>query len=164
MESISYIIILLFILIVLLFSIIKRNNAYDSFINGCKDSMKSGIHLLPYLLVMYVAVDVFKASSFLADIFNNISIPNEIILQGIFRPISSHASLSMMISIIKTYGIDSKEAFVSNILQGGTDTTIYVMGLYFGYIKIKKTRHAYFVGLLCDLICFICCLLIFCLF
>lgn len=161
MQNISYLIVLAFVVIVFLYSFIKRNNAYESFITGCKDSMKSGITILPYLLVMYVAVAVFKASGILTDIFRYSSLPSELFIQGVFRPVSSHASLSMMVSIINTYGVDSKIAVISSVLQGGSDTTIYVMGLYFGYIGIKKTRHSYTVGLISDLICFLLCLLLF---
>ncbi len=161
MQNLSYYIILGFVGLVLLYSLIKKNNAYESFINGCKESMTTGITILPYLLVMYVAVNVFKASGILTDIIKIDVIPSELLIQGVFRPVSSHASLSMMISIINTYGVDSKAGLVSSVLQGGSDTTIYVMGLYFGYVRIKKTRHAYPIGLLCDLICFILCMLLF---
>lgn len=150
-----------FVLVVLIYSIIKKNNAYESFINGCKDSMKTGITILPYLLIMYVAVNVFKASGILNDLIHFKHIPGELFIQGVFRPVSSHASLSMMVSIINTYGVDSKAGIISSVLQGGSDTTIYVMGLYFGYVGIKKTRHAYVVGLLCDAICFIMCIILF---
>ena len=161
MQNFSYYIILLFILTVLLFSIFKKNNAYDSFINGSKDAMKSGIVILPYLLVMYVAVNVFKASGILDDLINTRVLPSELLIQGIFRPASSHASLSMMVSIINTYGVDSKAGFISSVLQGGSDTTIYVMGLYFGYIGIKKARHSYVVGIISDIVCFILCIILF---
>lgn len=161
MQNISYLIILVFVGVVFLYSLLKKNNAYESFITGCKESMKSGITILPYLLVMYVAVAVFKASGILTDIFKHSTLPSELFIQGVFRPVSSHASLSMMVSIINTYGVDSKVGLISSVLQGGSDTTIYVMGLYFGYIGIKKTRHSYAVGLISDLICFLLCLLLF---
>ena len=160
MQNISYYVILIFISLVLVYSIIKKNNAYESFIHGCKDSMKTGITILPYLLVMYVAVSVFKASGILKDLIHFNTLPSELFIQGVFRPVSSHASLSIMVSIINTYGVDSKVGLVSSILQGGSDTTVYVMGLYFGYVGIKKTRHAYIVGLFCDFICFLCCVLL----
>ena len=123
--------------------------------------MKTGIGILPYLLVMYVSVKVFKASGIIDDLINLKSIPNELIIQGVFRPISSHASLSMMMETIDKYGVDSKEGMISTVLQGGSDTTVYVMGLYFGMAKIKKTRHSYIVGLICDAVTLIICLLIY---
>lgn len=163
MQNFSYYIILGFVLLVLVYSVIKKNNAYNSFLDGALESMKLGISILPYLLVMYVAVNVFKASSILDDVITLKYVPNELLMQGIFRPISSHASLSVMLNTITKYGVDSKEGVISFVLQGGSDTTVYVMGLYFGVAGIKKTRHAYIVGLLCDLVCLILCICIFCL-
>ncbi len=164
MQNVSYYIILGFIILTLLFSIINKNNAYQSFINGAKDSLKMGFELFPYLLVMIISVQVFKASKILNDLLMDLSIPHDLILQGIFRPISSHASLSLMLEIMKKYGVDSNIGIVSAILQGGNDTTVYVMGLYFGVCGIKKTHHAYIIGIICDIICFILCLLLFFIF
>ncbi len=134
---------------------------YDSFIDGAKYQMKEGISIFPYLLCMLVAVNVFKASGILNDLIHASRVPNELFIQGAFRPASSHASLSLMLQIFKDYGPDSKAGMTSAILQGGSDTTIYIMGLYFGSIGIKKTRHAYLVGLISDCVCFLCCLVLF---
>ncbi len=161
MQKISYYLIAIFIAIILIYSIFKKHNAYDSFIEGSFEAMKIGIGILPYLLVMYVSVKVFKASGIIDDLINLKNIPNELIIQGVFRPISSHASLSMMLETIDKYGVDSKEGMISTVLQGGSDTTVYVMGLYFGMAKIKKTRHSYIVGLICDAVTLIICLLIY---
>ncbi|MBO5711754.1 MAG: hypothetical protein J6R47_02850 [Acholeplasmatales bacterium] len=160
MVSISYFIIIGFIILVLLYGAFKKVKIYDAFIDGVKESLKTGIMIIPYILTMYVAVSVFKNSNILNDLIKLNKIPSEIFIQGIFRPISSHASLAMFISNVKEFGADSKVALVSSILQGGNDTTIYVMGLYFGYANIKKTRHAYTVGIICDVICFILCILL----
>ena len=70
----------------------------------------------------------------------------------------------MMLSIFKQYGVDSDVSIVSSILQGGSDTTIYVMGLYFGSIGLKKTKHAYVVGIISDIFCFLLCLIVLFLF
>ena len=160
MQNISYFIILGFILIILLFSIFKKTNAYDAFIDGVKETMKSGVWLLPYILVMYIAVNVLISSNLLNDLLSLRKIPTDFIVQGVFRPVSSHASLSVFISIINDYGVDSKESIVSAILQGGSDTSIYVLGLYFGYAGIKKSRHTYVVALLSDILCFVLCLIL----
>ena len=161
MQNISYYIILIFILIVIVYSIIKKNNAYNSFLEGCKESRNQRITILTYILILCVALKAIKASMILDDVVKLKYVPNELLIQGIFRPISSHASLSMMLSSITTYGVDSKEGIISSVLQGGSDTTIYVMVLYFGFVGIKKTTHSYIVGLICDLICLLLCLYIF---
>ena len=161
MSKVGYILILGFVVIAVVYSIYKKNNTYNSFINGCKDSMKTGVTLLPFIMVMYVAVSVFNKSNFLDDVISCSGLPNEIFAQGIIRPVSSHASMSLMTNILVNYGPDSKEGIISSILQGGSDTTIYVMGLYFGYLGIKKTKYAYFVGLFCDLIVLVLCIVLF---
>lgn len=161
MESISYYIIIGFILIIIVHGIVKKTNVYDSFIEGAKYQMKEGITIFPYLLCMLVAVNVFKASGMLNDLIRTTRIPNALFLQGAFRPASSHASMSLMLQIFNDYGVDSKAGITSAILQGGSDTTVYVMGLYFGSIGIKKTRHAYAVGLISDCVCFLCCIVVF---
>lgn len=161
MSKVGYILILGFLIIAVVYSIYKKNNTYNSFINGCKDSMKTGVTLLPFIMVMYVAVSVFNKSNFLDDVISFSGLPNEIFAQGIIRPVSSHASMSLMTNILVNYGPDSKEGIISSILQGGSDTTIYVMGLYFGYLGIKKTKYAYFVGLFCDLIVLVLCIVLF---
>ena len=161
MSKVGYILILGFVVIAVVYSIYKKNNTYNSFINGCKDSMKTGVTLLPFIMVMYVAVSVFNKSNFLDDVISFSGLPNEIFAQGIIRPVSSHASMSLMTNILVNYGPDSKEGMISSILQGGSDTTIYVMGLYFGYLGIKKTKYAYFVGLFCDLIVLVLCIVLF---
>ena len=162
MARISYFIIIGFIILVLVFAAIKRVKIYESFINGVKDSLKTGITIIPYVLTMYVAVAVFKSSNILSDLISFNKIPSEIFIQGIFRPISSHASFAIFISNIKEFGADSNIGLASSILQGGNDTTVYVLGLYFGYANIKKARHSYLVGIICDIICFILCVLLLC--
>lgn len=160
MKNISYFIILGFILTILLVSVFKKVNAYDAFIDGAKESIKSGFLLLPYILVMYIAVNVLISSNLLNDLLKIKIIPTDFIVQGVFRPISSHASLSIFISIINNYGVNSKETISSAILQGGSDTSIYVLGLYFGYAGIKKTKHAYIIAIMSDILCFILCVML----
>lgn len=161
MENISYYFIIAFIFLILIYALYKKTPIYDSFIDGAKYQMKEGITIFPYLLCMLVAVNALKACGILNDLIRSTRIPNELFVQGAFRPASSHASLSMMLQIFNDYGPDSKEGMTASILQGGSDTTIYVMGLYFGSIGIKKTRHAYTVGLISDAVCFLCCVVIF---
>ena len=104
---------------------------------------------------MYVAVYVFEASGIISILKLSTKIPVELILEGLFRPVSSYAASSFMIKIFENYHPDSNIGIASSILLGGTDTTIYVYSLYFASIKIKNTKYAYFVGLLSDLFYFI---------
>ena len=160
MENVSYYIISIFILIVLIFGLFKKCNIYDSFVHGALEQMKEGINILPFLMGMLVAVTTLKSSGLFTDIIRTTKIPTEFMIQGFFRPVSNQAALSMMIDIIRTFGIDSKEAIASGILQGGSETTIYVLGVYLACTHVKKTKHLYYVGLLGNLICFILTLLL----
>ena len=164
MQNISYYIIIIFVVIVFIYGYIKKVNVYDCFIKGAFESLKEGVQILPYLLCMFVAINVFNTSGILNNIINFKKLPSELFIQGVFRPVSSHASLSMMLSIFNKYGVDDNISIASSILQGGSDTTIYVMGLYFGSIGLKKTKHAYVVGILSDIFCFILCLIVLFLF
>ena len=155
MENVSYYIISIFILIILLFGVFKKTNNYEAFVNGALEQMKEGINIFPFLLGMLVAVNTLRASGMLTDLIRSTSIPSEFLIQGVFRPVSNQAALSLMIDIVKTYGIDSKEGIASGILQGGSETTIYVLGVYLATTKVKKTKHLYEVGLLGNVIAFI---------
>lgn len=156
--SFSYYIIPLFIILIFVYAFIKGNNAYDDFIIGVKDGMKTSINILPYLISMYIAVKVFDASGILNDIIRTTKISNKIIAQGFFRSFSSNASLSYMIQVFDEYGVDSKEGMVSSILQGATDTTIYVATLYFGSVGVSKYKYGIVIGLLSDLLCLLICI------
>ncbi|MGM9972128.1 MAG: spore maturation protein, partial [Anaeroplasmataceae bacterium] len=132
--SFSYYIIPIFVILIFVCAFLNKTNAYDAFIYGAKDGIKTSIDILPYLMSMYIAVKVFDASGIMDDLLRISKIPNKLLLQGFFRSFSSNASLSYMIEIFKSYGPDSKEGIVSSILQGATDTTMYVITLYFGSI------------------------------
>ncbi len=163
--SFSYYVIPVFIILIFIIAFLNKTNAYDSFIIGSKEGIKTSLDILPYLMCMYIAVKVFDASGIIDDLLRFKSIPNKLLAQGFFRSFSSNASLSYMIEIFEHYGPDSKEGMVSSILQGATDTTLYVTTLYFGSIGIGKYRYSVIVGLLSDLLCiFICILMYFVIF
>ncbi len=161
MQNISYFIIPSFIIIVFLYSLKNKSNAYDSFIIGVKDGVKTTFSIMPYLVSMYIGVSVFVASGFVQDIISIRYIPVELLLQSLFKPVSANASMAFMFKIFEYYTPDSKEGIAASLLQGGTDTTIYVMSLYFGSIGVTKSRYAIPVGLLTDLFCFILVLICF---
>lgn len=160
----SYYIIPCFIILIFVFAVKSKTNTFDAFIDGSREGLKTTVQIIPYILSMYIGVQVFYASGFMQDLIRFKDIPFDLILQGIFRPISSNASLTFMMQIYESYGVDSKVGLASSIVQGGTDTTIYVLTLYFGSIGITRTRYAYGVGLLSDLFCFGLCMLAMLLF
>ncbi len=132
---------------------------YDSFNTGVVKSFKMIKTLFPTFLSMIFAVNIFISSGFLNFLFSLlnpvikiIGIPIEILPIALMRPISSGASLAYLTNIFEQFGPDSLIGFLSSVIQGCTDTTLYVVSLYFGYIGIKKIRYSLFAGFLADLI------------
>ena len=137
----------LIVLVIIMYGFIKRCDLYSTFVDGAIDGLRSVIDILPVLLAMIFAVNIFVGSGLLDIIGGKFK---EIIPMIMLRPISGNASLAMLSKIYHSSGVDSFISFLASIIQGATDTTIYVLALYFGSIKIKKTRYALPVGLFAD--------------
>jgi len=155
---INNLIIPLMILIVIIYGLKKKINVYDSFIEGAKESFGMIIDMFPYLLGMILGINIFTSSNFLnyflsifKPIFEVINVPIDIVPLGIMRSISGNSSLALLNKIFVDYGPDSFIGKLGSIVQGSTDTTLYVITLYFGSIGITKTRYAVFAGLMADL-------------
>ena len=147
------------VLLIILYGIKKKVSIYDSFVIGAKEGLELGISILPYLVAMLFATNVLLKSNFLDNVFgwfehvfNFLKVPVEILPMAMIRPISGNASFAVMIDLIKKFGVDSFLGRLAATLQGSTDTTIYVLSLYFGSIGIKKIGHAMWAGLLTDLV------------
>lgn len=149
---ISYYIIPLVVLLVLVYAIYKKVNIYDVFIDGAKESFDMILRLFPCLLAMILAVNVFLKSD-IVNLFNFISfIPSQIIPMIIMRPISGTTSLAILTNIYQSFGPDGSLGLMASFIQGTTDTTFYVITLYFGSIGIKKIKYALWAGLFADLV------------
>lgn len=135
------------VLVIVMYGVYKKIDVYDVFVEGAKDSVKLVINMFPCILAMIFAVNIFLNSGLL-EIFSNSKILSIILM----RPISANASLSILNDIFKISGPDSYIGFVGSIIQGCTDTTFYILTLYFGSVKIKKMRYSLFVCLCADLI------------
>lgn len=162
MEKISSYMIPLVVLIILIYSIRKRINVYDSFIEGAKEGIELAISIFPCYLAMIFGVNLLTKSNFIIDllslgknIFDFLHIPIDIMPLALTRSISGNASFAVMINIIKSNGPDSFIGRLASIMQGATDTTIYVISLYFGSLGIKNIKYALKVGLIVDFITFI---------
>ena len=147
------------IVLILIYGYKKKIDLYDSFNTGVVKSFKMIKTLFPTFLSMIFAVNIFISSGFLNFLFSLlnpvikiIGIPIEILPIALMRPISSGASLAYLTNIFERFGPDSLIGFLSSVIQGCTDTTLYVVSLYFGYIGIKKIRYSLFAGFLADLI------------
>lgn len=144
---------------ILIYGTFKRVPTYESFVEGGKEGIKIAVSIIPFLVGMLVAISVFRASGAL-DFFMElirpgleaIGVPPEIAPLAIIRPISGTAALGMTSDLMATYGPDSFIGRLAATLQGSTDTTFYVLTVYFGAVGIKKMGDALKVGLLADLV------------
>ncbi|TXL67888.1 spore maturation protein [Cerasibacillus terrae] len=158
-SMISSWIIPLFILIVLLVATWKKLPTYELFVEGGKEGIQMALSLLPFLLGMIVSIAILRSSGALEAFIQLISpllswlgIPPDIIPLALVRPISGTAALGMTTELINTYGPDSFIGRLASTMQGSTDTTLYILTIYFGAVGIKRMRYALKVGLLADLI------------
>lgn len=146
-------------LVIIIYGYIKKVDIYDTFIEGVKESFSMIGNLFPTFLAMILAVNLFINSgvlnyvlSLLSPIFSCLNVPIEVLPLAIIRPISGSASLAYLNNIYAKFGPDSFIGFLGSVMQGCTDTTFYVISLYFGSIGIKKIRYSMFAGLMADLI------------
>ncbi|WP_173916260.1 spore maturation protein [Halobacillus sp. Marseille-Q1614] len=149
----------LIILIVLVTATVKKVPAYEVFVEGSKEGIQIAISLLPFLLGMMVSIAIFQASGAMEAVLqifkplmNAFGIPEHILPLALIRPISGTAALSMTTELIRTFGPDSLIGYMASVMQGSTDTTLYVITVYFGAVGIRKMGDALKVGLLADFV------------
>ena len=137
----------------------KKVDIYESFLKGAKEGLIMTFHIAPAVIAMVFATNLFLNShfiewafQFMRPIFQIIHVPIEILPMALVRPISGTASLAILNNILLVYGPDSFVGRLASTLQGCTDTTIYVLALYFGSIKVTKTGHALGAGLFADFV------------
>ena len=158
MIYISKLIIPIITLIVIIDGLIKKVDIYNIFLEGVKEGLTLSLNIFPSMFAMIVSVTVLVKSNIINDLISIINIrlfPKEIIPIAILRPISSSSSLMVLKNILESYGPDSIIGKLSSIITGSTDTTIYIIGMYYSSIKVKNIKHSLVVGLLADLSCVI---------
>lgn len=141
--------------------VVKRINVYDAFIDGAKDGFKTAVGIIPYLVAMLVAVGMFRASgamdllvSGIAWLFALLGVNTDFVPAlptALMRPLSGSGARGLMVDAMTQYGADSFVGRLVSIVQGSTDTTFYILAVYFGSINIKDTRYAVVCGLIADL-------------
>lgn len=141
--------------------VVKRINVYDAFIDGAKDGFKTAVGIIPYLVAMLVAVGMFRASgamdllvSGIAWLFALMGVNTDFVPAlptALMRPLSGSGARGLMVDAMTQYGADSFVGRLVSIVQGSTDTTFYILAVYFGSINIKDTRYAVVCGLIADL-------------
>lgn len=156
---ITSIIIPFMVLYIIIYGVLKKVNVYDEFLNGATESFDMILKIFPCLLAMILGVNIFLKSGVIdliynifSPVFNFINIPIQIFPMMIMRPISGTSTLAILNNLFSIYGPDSFIGRLGSVIQGSTDTTFYVVTLYFGSVGIKKIRYALFAGLFADLI------------
>ena len=159
MEIVSKIILPIFVIFIILYGMKKKINIYDTFLEGAKEGLVTVFNIFPAIIAMIFAINIFLDSnvlyfilSFLNPLLESLNIEPEIVPMALLRPISGTASLAIMNDIYINFHPDSYMGRLSSILQGCTDTTIYVIALYFSSIKVTKIRYALIVGLFADVV------------
>jgi spore maturation protein SpmB len=144
----------------ILMATVRRVNVYEAFIEGAKEGFNVAIRIIPYLIAILVAIGVFRASGALDALVDGIGrvftasglrtdfIPA--LPTAIMKPLSGSGARGMMVDAMTTYGADSFVGRLASTFQGATDTTFYILALYFGSVGVRKTRHAVACGLIAD--------------
>ncbi len=155
--------VLLFVIIIafLTAGAVKRINVYDAFVEGAKEGFTTAVRIIPYLVAMLVAIGVFRASGAMDWLIAGVGWCVEqvggrsewvgALPTALMKPLSGSGARGMMVDAMTTYGADSFVGRLSCIFQGSTDTTFYVLAVYFGAVGVTRTRHAVVCGLLADL-------------
>ncbi len=144
----------------ILLALIKKVNVYETFIDGAKDGFNVAIKIIPYLIAILVAVGVFRASGamdmivgLIQKLLVSLHIDSDFtgaLPTAFMKPLSGSGARGMMVDAMNTFGADSFVGRVSSIVQGATDTTFYIIAVYFGSVGIRKTRYAITCGLIAD--------------
>lgn len=160
-TSVANILLMTIILAFILAGVRRRVNVYDAFIEGAKEGFTTAVRIIPYLVAILVGIGVFRASGAMDMIVGGVRWAVEAcggnsdfvgaLPTALMKPLSGSGARGMMVDAMATYGPDSFVGRLSCIFQGSTDTTFYILAVYFGSVGIRYTRHAVACGLLADL-------------
>ena len=160
-TSAANIMLMLIIIAFILAGVRKKINVYDAFIEGAKEGFQTAVRIIPYLVAILVGIGVFRASGAMDMLIDGVKYGVEAcggntdfvgaLPTALMKPLSGSGARGMMVDAMTTYGADSFVGRLSCIFQGSTDTTFYILAVYFGSVGIVKTRHAVVCGLLADL-------------
>lgn len=161
-DTISLYTVPVILLFIPLYALLRGVSVFDRFVEGAAEGMVLVLKIFPYLLGMMVAIAVFRASgafaalaNLLAPFCNAFGIPSDVLPLAIMRPLSGSGALALTAELIETHGPDSFVGHLASVMQGSTDTTFYLLAVYFGSVGIKKYRYALTVGLSADVVSFI---------
>ncbi|HED35206.1 MAG TPA: spore maturation protein [Gammaproteobacteria bacterium] len=162
MQQLTSLIIPLLILFIISHGLIKHIAVYEVFVDGAKEGFSIAVNIIPWLVAMLFAIAIFRASgaldfilSLLSPIANALGFSPEVIPMGIIRPLTGSGSVGVLAELINTHGEDALIVKTAAVIFGSTETTLYVLAVYFGAVNIKNTRYALQAGLAADLAGFI---------
>ncbi|TNE69413.1 spore maturation protein [bacterium] len=146
------------IVIIPIIGLIRKVAVYEEFVEGAKEGFQIGVRIIPYLVAILVAIGMFRASGAM-DFFTGllkpglayIGFPVDVLPMAIMRPLTGSGSVGVLADLIANFGEDSYVVKVAATMFGSTETTFYVLAVYFGAVGIKKTRYAVQAGLIADL-------------
>ncbi len=160
-TSAANIILMSIIVCFILAGVVKKVNVYDAFIEGAKEGFSTAVRIIPYLVAILVSIGVFRASGAMDILIDGIRWVVEVcgadsgfvaaLPTALMKPLSGSGARGMMVDAMTTYGADSFIGRLSCLFQGATDTTFYILAVYFGSVSVRYTRHAVTCGLLADL-------------
>jgi len=141
---------------------IRKVKVYEAFVEGAAEGFTTAIRILPCLVAMLVAISIFRASgamdaciAFMAPVLHVLGVPSELVPLAIMRPLSGSGSLGLVTELFNTYGPDSQVGKIASTVLASTDTTFYVLTVYFGAVSISNPRYALLVGLSGDIASFL---------
>ncbi|OGH98596.1 MAG: spore maturation protein [Candidatus Melainabacteria bacterium RIFOXYA12_FULL_32_12] len=148
----------LMLLLIPLWAVYRKVPLYETFIDGAKEGFSVGVKIIPYLVAILVAIGMFRASGaidIIAQVFSPalglIGMPADILPLAIIRPLSGSGALGIMTEIANQYGGDAYISRLAAVMVGSSETTFYVLAVYFGSVGIKNFRHAVAAGLIADI-------------
>jgi spore maturation protein SpmA len=140
-----------------LYAALRRVNVYEEFVEGAKEGFKTSVMIVPYLVAILVAIGMFREaggiemiSNALKPLLSALGFPTELLAMCLIRPLSGSGTLGLFSDIVKEFGPDSLLARTAGTIFGSTETTFYVIAVYFGAVAVKRTRHAVPAGLIAD--------------
>jgi len=150
------------LLIVPVIGYVRHVNVYEAFVDGASEGFYTAIRIMPFLVAMMVAINIFRASGALAvcveyvkPMLTLIGVPPDVVPLAMMRPLSGTGSLGLVTELLNTHGPDSLVGRIASTILGSTDTTFYILTVYFGAVGISKPRYSVGVGLLGDMIGFL---------
>lgn len=147
----------LILTVIIVAGYVKKVKMYEVFVEGAKEGFDVAVRIIPYLVAIFTAISLFRFSGAMAvfaaiisPLTDLIKMPADLLPLALMKPLTGGGALGITSEIITTHGPDSLPGFMASIMQGSTDTTFYVIAVYFGAVGIKNSRHALPAGLIAD--------------